>query len=501
MPIHDRRYSFHQGFSMDNALDFSKRSSFKREILLEKFYPSRIILPMKMNYGEAAVPTVRVGEKVTIGQCVGAPNPGSFAVPVHSGISGEVKEIRNITLPNSVTCKAVVIESDRKRTYHPSVYPRADVNISASKARGIVKDAGIVGMGGEGIPTIAKINMARRSGVDRILVNCLQSEPYANCDYMRISESPEYIVMGAVALAGAVGVKRIDFLIPDSRKEEIAALQNAMQMSAGDYSGFIFNFKYFKDRFPQGYYALVAKALYGVDLGEGETLESRCKAVMFNCSTVYSCWEAIADNMPLSSRIISISGDDEPGHNVLVPIGTPVSEILNNVNSNIKTSKKLIWGNCLTGLEIKDPDNTPVIKTTSAISVISRKEFPTSPCIRCFQCEDACPMGLEPALLHNLLKRGLEFRAQDEGIRKCIACGSCSYVCPAAIDLTGVIASYAQKLNKNPEQPDKLGFTEHTKINIGSVSLLETFEEDEEYQAEEGGDDNMVLPFEGGKPI
>lgn len=486
---------------MDNALEFSKRSSFKREILLEKLYPSRIILPMKMNYGEAAVPTVRVGEKVTIGQCVGAPNPGSFAVPVHSGISGEVTEIRTITLPNRVTCKAVVIESDRKRTYHPSVYPRSDVNVSASKVRGIVKDAGIVGMGGEGIPTIAKINMARRSGVDRILVNCLQSEPYANCDFMRISESPEYIIMGSVALAGAVGVKRIDILISDNRKEEISALQNAMQMSAGDYSGFIFNFKYFKERFPQGYYGLVAKALYGVDLKEGETLESRCKAVMFNCSTVYSCWEAIADNMPLSSRIISVSGENGEGHNVLVPIGTTVSEILNTVNDNIKTAKKLVWGNCLTGLEIKDPDNTPIIKTTSAISVITRREFNTSSCIRCFKCEDSCPMGLEPGLLYNLLRKGLQYKAEDEGAAKCIACGSCSFVCPATIDLTGAIASYASKLNRNDEHPDKLSFAEHTKINIGSVSLLETHEEDETGEAEVRNPDDIVLPFEEGKLI
>ncbi len=486
---------------MDNALEFSKRSSFKREILLEKLYPSKIILPMKMNYGEAAVPTVKVGEKVLIGQCVGAPNPGSFAVPVHSGISGTVTEIKNITLPNRETCKAVVIESDRKRTYHPSVYARNSINVSASKVRGIVKDAGIVGMGGEGIPTIAKINMARRSGVDRVLVNCLQSEPFANCDFMRISESPEYIIMGAVALAGAVGVKRIDILISDNRKEEIASLQNAMQMSAGDYSGFIFNFKYFKERFPQGYYGLVAKALYGVELKEGETLESRCKAVMFNCSTVYSCWEAIADNMPLASRIISVSGENSEGHNVLVPIGTTVSEILNTVNDNIKTSKRLVWGNCLTGLEISDPDNTPIIKTTSAISVITKKEFNTSSCIRCSRCEDACPMELEPGLLFNLLKRGLKGKAKEEGVHKCIACGCCSYACPAAIDLTGTIASYAHTLNKHKIEQNKLGFTEHSKINIGSVSLLETFEEDEVIETEADASDDIVLPFEGGKLV
>ena len=110
-------------------------------------------------------------------------------------------------------------------------------------------------------------------------------------------------------------------------------------------------------------------------------------------------------------------------------------------------------------------------------------------------------MGLEPGFLFNLLRRGLTFQAQDEGVGKCIACGSCSYVCPATIDLTGAIASYASKLNKNEEHPDKLGFAEHSKINIGSVSLLETHEEDEEADVQEHSPDDIVLPFEGGKLI
>ena len=500
MPWAERRYSFHKGSNSDNALDFSKRSSFIRDILLEKVYPNRIVLPMQMNFGVPAVPTVEVGESVTIGQCVGAPRPGSFAVPVHSGISGTVKEIRDITLPNGIRCPAVVIESDRKRTFHSSVYPRQDVNVSASKVRGIVKDAGIVGMGGEGIPTIAKINRARNLGVNRILVNCLQNEPFANCDHMRICETPEYIVMGAVALAGAVGVSRIDFLISESRKDDLAALQNAMELSAGDYSGYAFNIKFFKERFPQGYYGMVAKALYDVDLQEDETLESRCGAVMFNCSTVYACWEAIADNLPLTSRIVTVTGANFESHNVIAPIGTTVSDLLATVNGISRSNNRIIWGNCLTGLEITDPENTPITKTTSAVSVIPKKEIPVSSCIKCLKCTETCPEELEPGFLYDLIRRGITNRAEDEGARKCIACGICSYICPSGIDLTGAIASFAASLKGREKGKAFYAYSNAGKIDLGGISLLEVYEEEEtEEQVTES--DGFVLPFEGGKPV
>ncbi len=477
-------------------MDLSKRPSFKREIMLERVYPTRIILPMKQNYGDEVIPTVSVGEHVLIGQCVGMPAPGTFAVPVHSGISGDVTDIRDITLPNNVTCKAVFIKSDRKRTFHPSVTPRPDVNISASSVMGIIKDAGIVGMGGEGIPTIAKINRARMMNVDELLVNCLQSEPYADSDHVRITNSADYILMGAVAVAGAVGVSKIRFLFADDRKEEMTAIQAAMERTSDRYSGYAFNISYFKDRFPQGYYRLIARALYDVEIDEHETLEETCGAVLFNCSTLYACWEAICDNMPLVARVVTVTGDDGVGNNVIAPIGTPVSELMNTINGTLKTQNTVIWGNCFTGLEIKDPDNTPIIKTTSGITVLKSREVTTVPCVHCGDCTIACPMDLEPGLLFSLLKKGKAERAGEEGALKCISCGVCSYVCPSGLDLTGVIASYASS---------KRLYSTRThfnveKIKLGAVSLLESYETEEKKEIEVDSDE-MILPFEGGKSV
>ncbi len=491
-----KNYSFHKNILNDNALDFSKRSSFMQEIMLERVYPTRIILPMKQHYGDPCVPTVEVGEHVLIGQCIGMPLPGTFASPIHSGISGTVTEIKDISLPNGTTCKAVYIESDRKRTNHESIYPRSDVNVSGSAVMGIVSDAGIVGMGGEGVPSIAKIIRAKKLGAKELLINCLQSEPFAYCDFLRIKDSAEYIVMGAVALAGAMNIKKISFLISNKHKAEIDMIQNAMQLTAHRYSGYAFNVKTFEERYPQGYYRMVARALYGKEISENESLEEACGAVMFNCSTVYACWEAIADNIPLVSRVITVTSSDGHSHNVHAPIGTPVSEILNTINGVSETNKRIVWGNAFTGITLTDPDNTPIIKTTSGISLYDRKEVIKSSCIHCGKCSSNCPMRLNPCLLYNLIGRNMTKEAEANRAAMCFSCGICTYVCPSGVNLSQTVAAFSYSLRKIP-----VGITTNTeKIDIGSVSLLETYDR-EDYVDDDSSEDSFVLPFEGGKKI
>ena len=493
MSVGRRSSSFYKGFNSDNALDFSKRSSFDRDVMLERVYPRRLILPMLQHHGDECVPNVKVGESVTIGQCVGAPAPGAMAVPVHAGISGTVTAIRPIVLPDGRTSMSVFIEGDRKRTYHPTVRPRNNVNVSASTVMGIVRDAGIVGMGGEGIPTIVKINRAKRFKVKELLVNCLQSEPFADSDYLIIDEYADHVIMGAVALAGSCGVKIINILISKDRKKEITALRSAMERSFSMYSGYAFNFIYLKNRFPQGYYRMVARAVYGVELDEGECLENRCKAVLFNCSTVYSCWNAIAESMPLVSRTISISTEDGLLRNVVAPIGTPVSELLDNVNGFKSSSRITVWGNCLTGLQIDNPEMTPIIKTTSGICLITDVQDINSPCIGCGKCSDVCPVNVEPDKLYMLINNGREKDAERLGANKCISCGACSYICPSYIKLSSVVGQFAAYKRKKGSFPyASVGDSEW----VDDLSLLSA-DTVSSAESRKPVSDTLTLPFEG----
>ncbi len=500
-------HSFYKGIFSGDVLNFSKRSPFVREIMLERINPSRVILPMKMHYGVPAVPTVKEGDIVKAGQCIGLPDPKSFSSPVHTGISGRVTAIKEITLPNGIKTPAVFINNDMKRTRLDSLKSRGDIKLSAVQTIALIRDAGICGMGGEGIPTYAKLTRARNHAVDDFLVNCLQSEPYSTCDLMAIVEYPDYVVNGACACARACGAKNVKFLISAGRRTERAALENSIRNAKDSYKDLDISIELFRERFPQGYYRLVAKALYGKQLGINDTLEQTCSAVMFNCSTMLSCWEAISDNIPMMNRIISVSGNESGGHNLLVPIGTPVSEVLSSAYDANKTESRIIWGNCLTGIEITDPEEVPVIKMTSVISIVRKAEIPTTPCIHCGLCSECCPMGLSPNTVYEMLVQGLVQKAAEEGARDCISCGSCSYVCPAGINLATSIARFANQgrvieVNSLLDNGG-LEFSEEASLNasqVGQASLLEEFP-DEEDEKNETDPDSIILPFDGGKTV
>ena len=192
---------------------------------------------------------------------------------------------------------------------------------------------------------------------------------------------------------------------------------------------------------------------------------------------------------------------------MLVPIGTPVSELLSNAQDIKNGSDRIVWGNCLTGIEIKDPENTPVVKTLSVVSVVRRAEVPRTPCIHCGLCSECCPMNLSPNTIFEMLNQGLRQKAAEEGARDCIACGCCSYVCPSGIDLTNAIARFAGEGRiietnslldnsgaelKIPDDPDM--------VYVGEASLLEDYSDRDEDSGTDSSD-TLTLPFEKDKKV
>ena len=170
------------------------------------------------------------------------------------------------------------------------------------------------------------------------------------------------------------------------------------------------------------------------------------KAVLFNVSTCYAFFEMIEKNQTLTSRIVTISGDTITGHNVQVPIGTRVSELLERV-PGAHTAQRIAWGGAMTGVAIKNLD-VPIIKTTTAVTIIRKFEPPRTNCIHCGACVGACPVGLSPYLLNRLIELGETDMAIEESVQQCIACGACSYVCPAGIELSTNIAKAAYRARR-----------------------------------------------------
>ncbi|MBP5492864.1 MAG: RnfABCDGE type electron transport complex subunit C [Clostridiales bacterium] len=441
-----KKLTFKNGIMPRDGLDFVRQRKYMREALLEVCSPREVILPMQMHVGSPCNPVVSVGDSVAMGDLIGAPTD-MHGVPVHASISGTVTKIDSIRLPNKVSCKAVYIKNDLRRRVSSQIRPRKDyARLSLSELSKLLWASGICGMGGEGVPTYTKCMRAEKLGVDTLLVNATQSEPFLACDLHHIRVNASKVLQGAMALSGICRVKRIVFCIEDTWADEIEALTRAVEEQKHRYLDRKIEIQLFKTRFPQGCQQLIIKALYGVELPIGKGPEETVKAVLFNVSTCYAFFEMIEKNQTLTSRIVTISGDTITGHNVQVPIGTRVSELLERV-PGAHTAQRIAWGGAMTGVAIKNLD-VPIIKTTTAVTIIRKFEPPRTNCIHCGACVGACPVGLSPYLLNRLIELGETDMAIEESVQQCIACGACSYVCPAGIELSTNIAKAAYRARR-----------------------------------------------------
>ncbi len=442
-----KRLTFKSGFISRDGLDFVNQRKFMREALLEVCSPKEVTIPMKQHVGTPCEPVVSVGDSVAMGDPVGMPSDMG-GVPVHASISGTVTRIDTIRLPNKVSCKAVTIKNDLHRRVSPRITPRKNYSsLSIEEMTKLLWASGICGMGGEGVPTYTKCMRARNAGVDTLLVNCTQSEPFLSCDLHHVRVNAAKVLQGAMALSGICHVKRVLFCIEDTWTDEIVALNQAVENAKGRYLDRKIEVRLFKPRFPQGCQQLLIKALYGVELELGRQPEEAVKAVLFNASTCFAFSEMIEKNQPLTSRIVTISGDTITGHNVLVPIGTSVAEILERV-PGAHSAQRVAWGGAMTGVAI-DRLDVPIIKTTAAITIIRKFEPPRTNCIHCGSCIGACPVGLAPVLLNRLIELGQTEQLKSESVEQCIACGACSYVCPAGIELSTNIAKAAHRARRS----------------------------------------------------
>ena len=441
-----KKLSFKKGWLPMDGLAFAGEKDFPREPVLEIFTPRDIVLPMLQHIGTPAEPIVCVGDKITVGQLIGKPT-SPLCAPVHSGVSGTVTGISKITLPNGIRCQAVTIHNDLKRTLHVSVKPRLmPESLTPKDLMRLLEYSGVVGLGGNGYPTAAKCRRAEIAGVETVLINACQSEPYLSSDIHILREQTERVLGGASALAGLCRAKRIVFCLQDKWSIELKALQKSFEKYRNQFPDREFSIRVFRSRFPQGYQKLLIKALYNVELAAGQLPEETSGVVVLNASTCAAFWDMVEKNMPMTSRVISIFGDTTHGHNILVPIGTTVKELLERV-PGAASAKRIIWGGAITGVAIEDT-NVPIIKTTAGIAIINKMKPSQTSCIQCGSCVDACPVGLVPYLC-NRLDEMKEFDAlKAEGIENCIACGACSYVCPAGIDLSVTIARAAHKARK-----------------------------------------------------
>lgn len=389
--------------------------------------PAMVIIPMQQHIGAPCQPIVKAGESVKVGQKIGEAQ-GFVSAPVHSSVSGTVKAVKDVPIATGSEAMAIIIESDGKNEIDPSVQPKDDIkNLEPKEIINIIKDAGIVGMGGATFPTHVKLSPPPDKKLDTIILNGAECEPYLTADHRLMLEFPDEIVYGLKAMMKAVGVEKGYIGIENNKPDAIEAMLKAVEKES--------NIKVvaLQTKYPQGGEKQLIYAVTKKEVPSGG-LPMDIGVVVSNVATAQQIAKTIKTGMPLIDRIATITGKAiKNPKNLLVKVGTPIKELIEQCGGYAVTPGKIILGGPMMG-NAQHTDEVPAVKGTSGVLVFDKEgaELPIpSNCIRCGRCIEICPANIQPVLisensLSNRIDEAERYRALD-----CIECGSCSYTCPA----------------------------------------------------------------------
>ena len=398
--------------------------------------PYVVYIPLHQHVGAPCEPLVKVGDTVKVGQKIGQ-SDAYVCAPVHSSVSGVVKEITSMPIPTGQTVKCVVIESDGKNELHESVKPKGKLEeLSPEEIIEIIKEAGITGMGGAGFPTHVKLSPPADKKIDTIIVNGAECEPYLTADHRLMVEQPEKIVFGLKAIMKAVGVKRGIIGVEKNKPDAILALREAAKDEPN------IKIATLKVKYPQGDEKRLINAILGRVVPSGG-LPMDVGAIVCNASSTKAIADAILEGKPLYERVTTITGKGikEP-KNLLVKIGTPFRDLIAQCGGFTENAPgKIIAGGPMMGIAQFSID-VPIIKGSNGILVLTEEEAQPAkvqPCIKCGKCLQVCPVKLQPLYLADYAMKKNFDKAEEYNALDCIECGSCSYICPAKRPLVEAI--------------------------------------------------------------
>lgn len=392
--------------------------------------PDIVVIPMSQHIGAPCKPLVKKGDLVTVGQKIGD-NQG-LCVPVHASVSGKVKSVEMKPHTSGTTVMSVVIENDHLDTLCEDIQPRTQEQVDAlsnEELINIIREGGIVGMGGATFPTHVKLS-GGIGKVDTVIINAGECEPYITSDDRLCREQPEKLISGLKIIMKIFGLKEGHIGIEDNKPEAAKALKACLAASDG------ISVDVLPAKYPQGAEKQLIYAITGREVPSGG-LPAAVGCAVFNAATCKAIHDVVYDGMPLIKRIVTVSGDIvmEP-KNLLVPIGTSFNDLLDACGHS-ENPYKVLSGGPMMGAAQYDL-SVPTIKGVNAVTILGRKnEFVVedSRCLRCGKCIDACPMRLMPVLMYKALQSNDVEEMKSVNIMDCIECGCCAYTCPASVPL------------------------------------------------------------------
>ena len=397
--------------------------------------PETVIIPLSQHLGAPANACVAVGDTVKVGQKVGE-QAGFISAPVHSSVSGTVIAIADCPHATRGTCPSVVIKNDFQNTLHESIKPNKPLDeLTPAEIIEIVKEAGIVGMGGAGFPTYVKLKPGKP--IEAVLVNACECEPRLTADHRVLLEFADEIIFGLKAVMKTVDSPRGVIVIEDNKPDAIALMQEKIAGIEG------MEVCVAKTKYPQGGEKMLIKRVLGRSVPSGK-LPADVGACVCNVSTVKAISDAIQKGMPLIERVTTVTGPyiPNPG-NFIVKIGTDAEALVNACGGIVGEDVTIKAGGPMMGFP-QEHLNFPIMKGSNGIIAIETDHSEPNECIKCGRCADVCPMELKPLYFYKYAGAQDWAGMKAENVMDCMECRCCEYICSSKLPLVSMI-----KMGKN----------------------------------------------------
>ena len=384
--------------------------------------PDTVWIPLA-NGAAPCTPLVNVGDEVKVGTKIAERND-NFYLPIFSSVSGTVTAIDKKMNGSMKMVDHMRIENDHKNTVEKPFEPLNYETASNEELLEFVKNSGMQGLGGAGFPTYVKY--MKTEGIESFIVNGVECEPYLTTDYRFMMDNLELLKTGTLALFKLSNAKRGCVAVKEDKADLIAKLKEL-------FAGTSIEVKTVPDIYPAGWERTLVWLL---EKKRYDRLPSEVGCIINNASTAIALGDALTNGMPITKKLVTVSGDGvtDP-HNVLVPVGTVAHELVNACGGYTAEECKIIAGGPMMGFAI--PNDTFVIgPANNGLTVLKYEKQNVVKCLRCGKCTEVCPSGLEPVRINNCEKVKDIETLKKLDTSSCIECGLCSYICPSKIDVT-----------------------------------------------------------------
>ena len=396
---------------------------------LHHITPKQVVIPMQQHIGAPCNPLVKGGDHVLRGQKIG--DGEGLCVPVHASVSGTVVAIEPRPHTSGRMVNAIVIENDfQDETIDLLPHEDSLDALTNDEILHIIREAGLVGMGGAAFPGNVKA-LSAMGHVDTMIANACECEPYITADDSLLRTEPDHVLEGMMILRRVLEPERVVLAVEDNKAEAIAKINAIL----GNYPGI--ELVVLPTRYPQGSEKQLIQSVTKRQVPPGQ-LPVSVGCAVFNVASFAAIYRAVRLGMPLVERIVTISGEaiDQP-QNFVVPIGTPFRDLIELAGGLHDKTERVISGGPMMGVAQSDL-SVPVIKATNSILCLLKDKNGAAEnpvCLRCGKCVGVCPMRLQPLYLYRFTNAGRVDELKRMNLLDCMECGSCAFTCPGKLPL------------------------------------------------------------------